>query len=141
MTGSLFTYKSGRVPWGRGAQPRQPAVLTAPPGLVPQTLFQPQSGLYEALARDCVAHGCCATLFLFPSQYVDVASLGLVPQLTGGTLYKYSKFQVSPCVPGVPTAAAAGLRPQGRAAPGQSDPSCPADKGVWEPTEAAAPQP
>lgn len=59
-----------------------------------KTLFQPQSSVYGALARDCVAHGCCVTLFLFPSQYVDVASLGLVPQLTGGTLYKYSKFQV-----------------------------------------------
>ncbi|XP_045687172.1 protein transport protein Sec24D [Phyllostomus hastatus] len=59
-----------------------------------KTLFQPQSGVYDALARDCVAHGCCVTLFLFPSQYVDVASVGLVPQLTGGTLYKYNKFQV-----------------------------------------------
>uniref|UniRef100_K9IPQ2 Putative vesicle coat complex copii subunit sec24/subunit sfb2 n=1 Tax=Desmodus rotundus TaxID=9430 RepID=K9IPQ2_DESRO len=59
-----------------------------------KTLFQPQSSVYDSLARDCVAHGCCVTLFLFPSQYVDVASLGLVPQLTGGTLYKYSKFQV-----------------------------------------------
>lgn len=64
--------------------------------LFPQTLFQPQTSVYDSLARDCVAHGCCVTLFLFPSQYVDVASLGLVPQLTGGTLYKYNNFQVKP---------------------------------------------
>ncbi|XP_036159162.1 protein transport protein Sec24D [Myotis myotis] len=57
-------------------------------------LFQPQTSVYDSLARDCVAHGCCVTLFLFPSQYVDVASLGLVPQLTGGTLYKYNNFQM-----------------------------------------------
>ncbi|XP_077876881.1 protein transport protein Sec24D [Ictidomys tridecemlineatus] len=57
-------------------------------------LFQPQTSVYEALAKDCVAHGCSVTLFLFPSQYVDVASLGLVPLLTGGTLYKYSNFQM-----------------------------------------------
>ncbi|KAB1282419.1 Protein transport protein Sec24D [Camelus dromedarius] len=57
-------------------------------------LFQPQTNVYDSLAKDCVAHGCCVTLFLFPSQYVDVASLGLVPQLTGGTLYKYNNFQV-----------------------------------------------
>lgn len=62
--------------------------------LFPQVLFQPQTSVYDSLARDCVAHGCCVTLFLFPSQYVDVASLGLVPQLTGGTLYKYNNFQV-----------------------------------------------
>ena len=59
-----------------------------------QILFQPQTNVYDPLAKDCVAHGCCVTLFLFPSQYVDVASLGLVPQLTGGTLYKYNNFQV-----------------------------------------------
>ncbi|XP_066240467.1 protein transport protein Sec24D [Saccopteryx leptura] len=57
-------------------------------------LFQPQTSIYESLARDCVAHGCCVTLFLFPSQHVDVASLGLVPHLTGGTLYKYNNFQI-----------------------------------------------
>ncbi|XP_046308025.1 protein transport protein Sec24D isoform X2 [Marmota monax] len=57
-------------------------------------LFQPQTSVYESLAKDCVAHGCSVTLFLFPSQYVDVASLGLVPLLTGGTLYKYSDFQM-----------------------------------------------
>ncbi|XP_043425497.1 protein transport protein Sec24D isoform X1 [Prionailurus bengalensis] len=57
-------------------------------------LFQPQTNVYDALAKDCVAHGCCVTLFLFPSQYVDVASLGLVPHLTGGTLYKYNNFQM-----------------------------------------------
>ncbi|XP_069315254.1 protein transport protein Sec24D isoform X2 [Eulemur rufifrons] len=57
-------------------------------------LFQPQTHVYDSLAKDCVAHGCSVTLFLFPSQYADVASLGLVPLLTGGTLYKYSNFQM-----------------------------------------------
>ncbi|XP_037062947.1 protein transport protein Sec24D isoform X4 [Peromyscus leucopus] len=58
-------------------------------------LFQPQTAVYESLAKDCVANSCSVTLFLFPSQYVDVASLGLVPLLTGGTLYKYNAFQVN----------------------------------------------
>lgn len=61
-------------------------------------LFQPQTSVYDSLAKDCVAHGCSVTLFLFPSQHVDVASLGLVPHLTGGTLYKYSNFQVTASV-------------------------------------------
>jgi len=60
-----------------------------------QTLFQPQVNSYESLARDCVANGCCVNLFLFPNQYVDIASLGLVTMHTGGTLYKYNNFQVS----------------------------------------------
>ncbi|XP_074084413.1 protein transport protein Sec24D isoform X2 [Macrotis lagotis] len=58
-----------------------------------KTLFQPQSNVYETLAKDCVASGCCVNLFLFPSQYVDVASVGLVTLQTGGTLYKYNSFQ------------------------------------------------
>ncbi|NXW17307.1 SC24D protein, partial [Circaetus pectoralis] len=60
-----------------------------------KTLFQPQANSYEALARDCVANGCCVNLFLFPNQYVDVASMGLVTMYTGGTLYKYNNFQLN----------------------------------------------
>ncbi|NXF92725.1 SC24D protein, partial [Eubucco bourcierii] len=59
-----------------------------------KTLFQPQVNTYEALAKDCVANGCCVNLFLFPNQYVDVASMGLVTMYTGGTLYKYNNFQL-----------------------------------------------
>ncbi|XP_077156567.1 protein transport protein Sec24D [Paroedura picta] len=59
-----------------------------------KTLFQPQTNIYETLAKDCVANGCSVDLFLFPSQSVDVASMGLITMLTGGTLYKYNNFQV-----------------------------------------------
>nr|XP_019601364.1 PREDICTED: protein transport protein Sec24C isoform X1 [Rhinolophus sinicus]XP_019601365.1 PREDICTED: protein transport protein Sec24C isoform X1 [Rhinolophus sinicus] len=59
-----------------------------------KTLFQPQTGAYQSLAKDCVAQGCCVDLFLFPNQYVDVATLSVVPQLTGGSVYKYTCFQV-----------------------------------------------
>uniref|UniRef100_A0A8C8W4I8 SEC24 homolog C, COPII coat complex component n=1 Tax=Peromyscus maniculatus bairdii TaxID=230844 RepID=A0A8C8W4I8_PERMB len=59
-----------------------------------KTLFQPQTGTYQTLAKDCVAQGCCVDLFLFPNQYVDVATLSVVPQLTGGSVYKYACFQV-----------------------------------------------
>ncbi|NXN12792.1 SC24D protein, partial [Indicator maculatus] len=59
-----------------------------------KTLFQPQVNTYEALAKECVANGCCVNLFLFPNQYVDIASMGLVTMYTGGTLYKYNNFQL-----------------------------------------------
>ncbi|XP_011846538.1 PREDICTED: protein transport protein Sec24C isoform X3 [Mandrillus leucophaeus] len=59
-----------------------------------KTLFQPQTGAYQTLAKECVAQGCCVDLFLFPNQYVDVATLSVVPQLTGGSVYKYACFQV-----------------------------------------------
>nr|XP_023685568.1 protein transport protein Sec24D-like [Paramormyrops kingsleyae] len=59
-----------------------------------KTLFQPQKGIYEQLCKDCVTSGCCVDLFLFPSQYVDVATVGSVSMHTGGSVYKYNNFQV-----------------------------------------------
>lgn len=59
-----------------------------------QSLFQPQVAFYNTLAKECVAQGCCVDLFLFPNQYVDVTTLGVVPVSTGGSVYKYTYFQV-----------------------------------------------
>uniref|UniRef100_A0A8C3DY24 SEC24 homolog C, COPII coat complex component n=1 Tax=Corvus moneduloides TaxID=1196302 RepID=A0A8C3DY24_CORMO len=60
-----------------------------------KTLFQPQTSFYNNLAKDCVAQGCCVDLFLFPNQYLDVATLGVVPYQTGGSIYKYAvKLQI-----------------------------------------------
>ncbi|XP_037614281.1 protein transport protein Sec24D isoform X3 [Sebastes umbrosus] len=59
-----------------------------------KTLFQPQKGVYEQLSKECVAQGCCVDLFLFPSQYVDIATMADVPSHTGGSVYKYNNFQV-----------------------------------------------
>nr|XP_056704232.1 protein transport protein Sec24C [Euleptes europaea] len=59
-----------------------------------KTLFQPQTSFYSNLAKECVAQGCCVDLFLFPNQYLDVATVGVVPYQTGGSVYKYAYFQV-----------------------------------------------
>ncbi|KAK5598778.1 Protein transport protein Sec24D [Crenichthys baileyi] len=59
-----------------------------------KTLFQPQKGVYEQLSKDCVAQGCCVDLFLFPSQYLDLATMADVPSHTGGSVHKYNNFQV-----------------------------------------------
>uniref|UniRef100_A0A4W4EYN8 SEC24 homolog C, COPII coat complex component n=1 Tax=Electrophorus electricus TaxID=8005 RepID=A0A4W4EYN8_ELEEL len=58
-----------------------------------KSLFQAQVSFYSNLAKECVAQGCCVDLFLFPNQYVDVATLGVVPTSTGGSIYKYTYFQ------------------------------------------------
>uniref|UniRef100_A0A8D0C813 SEC24 homolog D, COPII coat complex component n=1 Tax=Scleropages formosus TaxID=113540 RepID=A0A8D0C813_SCLFO len=58
-----------------------------------KTLFQPAKGVYEDLSKECVSNGCCVDLFLFPGQYIDVATMGSVAMHTGGSVYKYSNFQ------------------------------------------------
>lgn len=59
-----------------------------------QTLFQPQKGVYEQLCRECVLQGCCVDLFLFPSQFSDLATMAHVPVHTGGSVHTYTNFQV-----------------------------------------------
>uniref|UniRef100_A0A674D177 SEC24 homolog C, COPII coat complex component n=1 Tax=Salmo trutta TaxID=8032 RepID=A0A674D177_SALTR len=80
-----------------------------------ETVFGPviQAGLEALKAADCagklfVFHSTLVAirhrthkepsfwrkyLFLFPNQYVDVATLGVVPVSTGGSVYKYTYFQ------------------------------------------------
>ncbi|MFT7807472.1 protein transport protein Sec24D isoform X1 [Arapaima gigas] len=58
-----------------------------------KTLFQPVKGVYEELSKECVSNSCCVDLFLFPSQYTDVATMGSICLHTGGSVYKYSNFQ------------------------------------------------
>ncbi|XP_069782701.1 protein transport protein Sec24D [Narcine bancroftii] len=61
-----------------------------------KVIFQTQSHCYETLAKECVANSCCVDVFLFPNQFVDVSTMGVVPLATGGILYKYNNFQIQP---------------------------------------------
>lgn len=47
------------------------------------------------MSKECVAQGCCVDLFLFPNQYMDIATMADVPSHTGGSVYKYNNFQAS----------------------------------------------
>lgn len=58
-----------------------------------QTVLTPGTPFYTKLGQDCVAAGCSVDLFLFPNQYVDVATIGEVCRLTGGQIYKYTYFK------------------------------------------------
>ncbi|XP_055346247.1 protein transport protein Sec24C-like isoform X2 [Paramacrobiotus metropolitanus] len=58
-----------------------------------KTLLKPQIPDYSKLGEECVSVGCCVDLFLFPNQYVDVATIGEVSRMTGGQIYKYNFFQ------------------------------------------------
>ncbi|KAM0748281.1 hypothetical protein T439DRAFT_291785 [Meredithblackwellia eburnea MCA 4105] len=58
-----------------------------------KTLFVPQDTFYRTTAEECVECGIGVNLFLFPSQYIDVASLGVLPGLTGGELFFHPRFE------------------------------------------------
>ncbi|PAA61724.1 hypothetical protein BOX15_Mlig008454g1 [Macrostomum lignano] len=60
-----------------------------------KTLLSPASDYYTQLGQRCVEAGVGVDLFVCCDSYVDLASIGQVPFVTGGSLYKYTYFQAS----------------------------------------------
>jgi protein transport protein SEC24 len=59
------------------------------------TLYNPSESLgsfYKDFALDCSRQQIAVDLFLFPSAFIDVATLGVLPQITGGELFYYPGF-------------------------------------------------
>ena len=61
-----------------------------------QTMFSPASSPYQKLAEECVKYGVGVELFLFPTSYCDMATLGDFVSTTGGEVHYYRSYQVSP---------------------------------------------
>ncbi|CAL8293138.1 unnamed protein product [Boreogadus saida] len=53
----------------------------------------PGEGRVRAAVQGLCESGLQRDLFLYPSQYLDIATMGDVPAHTGGAVYKYSNFQ------------------------------------------------
>ncbi|KAF9093142.1 COPII subunit [Mortierella sp. AD031] len=56
------------------------------------TLLQSASSFYKTLAIDCSKSQVCVDMFLFGSQYSDVATLSCLPRFTGGNTFFYPAF-------------------------------------------------
>ncbi|CAH2098995.1 unnamed protein product [Euphydryas editha] len=55
-------------------------------------ILAPQTAAYNELGQACAAAGVCVQLFVCNNAYVDAATLGQLPRLTGGQLHKYTYF-------------------------------------------------
>ncbi|KAG0377736.1 COPII coat Sec23p-Sfb3p heterodimer component [Mortierella sp. AD032] len=60
-----------------------------------RTLFAPQDDFYKKLAESCVDAGLSIDLFLFPNAYIDVATLGCLPSITGGESHMFANFNAA----------------------------------------------
>lgn len=58
-----------------------------------KAVLVPQSTYYNTLGQDCVGAGVSVDLYLFNNSYVDVATIGQVARLSGGSVNKYTYFQ------------------------------------------------
>ncbi|KAG0088911.1 COPII subunit [Podila epicladia] len=56
------------------------------------TLLQSASSFYKTFAVDCSKSQVCVDMFLFGSQYTDVATLSCLPRFTGGSTFFYPAF-------------------------------------------------
>ncbi|KAF9346231.1 COPII subunit [Mortierella sp. AD094] len=56
------------------------------------TLLQAASSFYKTLAVECSKSQVCVDMFLFGSQYTDVATLSCLPRYTGGSTFFYPAF-------------------------------------------------
>ncbi|KAG0339230.1 COPII subunit, partial [Podila humilis] len=56
------------------------------------TLLQAASSFYKTFAVDCSKSQVCVDMFLFGSQYTDVATLSCLPRFTGGSTFFYPAF-------------------------------------------------
>lgn len=54
----------------------------------------PQNSSYTSLAQECVNNGCSVDLFVLNNSHVDLATIGQLPKVTGGEIFKYTYFQV-----------------------------------------------
>jgi len=59
-----------------------------------KSVLTPQTTYYNNLGQDCVTNGVSVDVFLFNNSYIDVASIGQVARITGGSVYKFTYFQV-----------------------------------------------
>lgn len=55
-------------------------------------LFLPADGFYRGVAEECVEAGIGINGFVFPSQYIDVASISALCGTTGGDIYFHPRF-------------------------------------------------
>ncbi|KAJ3149333.1 COPII coat Sec23p-Sfb3p heterodimer component [Geranomyces michiganensis] len=59
-----------------------------------RTLYEPQEYFWPKLGQDCAADGISVDMFLFPTSYMDIATVGSVSALSGGELFVYPNFEV-----------------------------------------------
>ncbi|CAF0886553.1 unnamed protein product [Rotaria sordida] len=57
-------------------------------------LLSPVDNLYTKLGEECVQNGCAIDLFVFPNNYIDLATIGEVCRISGGQIYKFNYFSI-----------------------------------------------
>ncbi|KAJ2995947.1 COPII coat Sec23p-Sfb3p heterodimer component [Globomyces sp. JEL0801] len=60
-----------------------------------KSLFEPQEFYWKKLGQECAVNGVSVDLYLFPTTYIDIATLGTLPALSGGDIHLYNNFNAN----------------------------------------------
>ncbi|KAJ3293514.1 COPII coat Sec23p-Sfb3p heterodimer component [Borealophlyctis nickersoniae] len=60
-----------------------------------RALYEPQEYFWKKIGQDYSQAGVCVDMFLFPTAYIDVATIGALSALTGGETYTYVNFDTA----------------------------------------------
>ncbi|CAF4400524.1 unnamed protein product, partial [Adineta steineri] len=59
-----------------------------------KVLLAPINNVYTKLGEECAQNGCAVDLFVFPNNYLDIATIGEVCRVSGGQIYKFNYFSI-----------------------------------------------
>ncbi|CCJ29196.1 unnamed protein product [Pneumocystis jirovecii] len=89
--GKLIAFLSALPTWGPGnLRFREDSKLYNTDN--EKQLFTSQNVYWNNLAKKCLSAGIGVDLFLFPSLYMDVSTIGVLASVTGGEIYYYRDF-------------------------------------------------
>ncbi|KAJ3205727.1 COPII coat Sec23p-Sfb3p heterodimer component [Clydaea vesicula] len=57
-----------------------------------RSLYEPQEYFWKKLGQDFCVAGISCDMFLFPNSYIDIATIGTLSSLTGGSIFNYTNF-------------------------------------------------
>ncbi|KAI9503012.1 COPII coat Sec23p-Sfb3p heterodimer component [Coemansia spiralis] len=92
--GKLFVFQTAMPTFGPGSlkQRDDPKLHNTEKE---RALFEPQDTFYHDWAVKFVEEGICCNLYMFPSAYMDAATISQLSTVTGGELYSYPGFDAN----------------------------------------------
>ncbi|KAG4305985.1 hypothetical protein PORY_000895 [Pneumocystis oryctolagi] len=89
--GKLIIFLSALSTWGPGSlRFREDSKLYNTDN--EKQLFTSQNVYWNNLAKKCLSAGIGVDLFLFPTLYMDISTIGVLASVTGGEIYYYQDF-------------------------------------------------
>ncbi|RXW18670.1 hypothetical protein EST38_g7189 [Candolleomyces aberdarensis] len=93
--GHVVVFQSTIPKIGPGALPDPPSEDSMYGTSEEMSLHKPRDKIWLDIAEECIDDGVGVTLFLAPSSYIDVGSIGALASVTGGEIFFHPRYDPS----------------------------------------------